>query len=72
MPRYAYTMGIRTIMQARRIVVVVAGADKAKIVRRAFFGDITPEVPASVLQLHRDVIVVADEAALAMCDGAAE
>lgn len=71
-PRYAYTMGIRTIMQARRIVVVVAGADKAKIVRRAFFGDITPEVPASVLQLHRDVIVVADEAALAMCDGAAE
>ncbi len=63
-PRQAYTMGIRTIMQAKKILVVVSGADKAAIVKTAFFGEITPQVPASVLQLHNDVTIVADEAAL--------
>jgi len=63
-PRQAYTMGIGTIMLAKKILVVVSGADKAAIVKKAFFGTITPEVPASVLQLHRDVTIVADEAAL--------
>lgn len=63
-PRQAYTMGIKTIMQAKKILVVVSGADKAAIVKEAFFGPITPKVPASVLQLHGDVTVVADEAAL--------
>ncbi|MCM1173997.1 MAG: glucosamine-6-phosphate deaminase [Blautia sp.] len=63
-PRQAYTMGVGTIMLAKKILVVVSGADKAAIVKKAFFGAITPEVPASVLQLHRDVIVIADEAAL--------
>ena len=63
-PRQAYTMGIKTIMMARKILVVVSGADKAAIVKKAFFGAITPEVPASVLQLHQDVTIVADEAAL--------
>ena len=57
-------MGIKTIMMARKILVVVSGADKAAIVKKAFFGAITPEVPASVLQLHPDVTIVADEAAL--------
>ena len=64
-PREAYTMGIKTIMSARRILIVVSGADKADIVKKAFFGPITPQVPASVLQLHPDVTLVADEAALA-------
>lgn len=63
-PRQAYTMGIQTIMQARKILVVVSGAEKAAIVKEAFFGPITPKVQASVLQLHSDVILVADEAAL--------
>lgn len=63
-PKQAYTMGIQTIMQAKKVLVVVSGADKAAIVKEAFFGKITPKVQASVLQLHRDVIVVADEAAL--------
>ena len=63
-PRQAYTMGIQTIMQARKILVVVSGAEKAAIVKEAFFGPITPKVQASVLQLHHDVILVADEAAL--------
>lgn len=64
-PREAYTMGIKTIMSARRILIVVSGAEKADIVQKAFFGPITPQVPASVLQLHPDVTLVADEAALA-------
>ena len=63
-PRYAYTMGIRDIMQARRVVMVVSGAGKAEIVKRAFRGPITPRVPASILQLHQDFTLVADEAAL--------
>ncbi|MGN0377840.1 MAG: glucosamine-6-phosphate deaminase [Suilimivivens sp.] len=65
-PRQAYTMGIKTIMQAKKILVVVSGEDKAAIVKEAFFGPITPKVQASVLQLHNDVTVVADEAALAL------
>ena len=63
-PRQAYTMGIKSIMQAKRILVVVSGADKADIVAKAFTGPVTPEVPASVLQLHNDVTLVGDEAAL--------
>lgn len=65
-PRQAYTMGIKTIMQAKKILVVVSGEDKAKIVKEAFFGPITPKVQASVLQLHNDVTIVADEAALSL------
>ena len=65
-PRYAYTMGIRNIMHARKILMVVSGADKAEAVKRAFFGPITPEVQASILQLHTDVTLVADEAALSL------
>ena len=63
MPTQAYTMGIRSIMQARKIIVAVNGADKAEILRSVICGKITPEVPASILQLHRDVTIVADEAA---------
>ena len=63
-PKQAYTMGIKTIMQAKKILIVASGEDKADIVRDAFFGPITPKVPASVLQLHNDVTLVADEAAL--------
>lgn len=63
-PREAYTMGIKSIMQAKKIVVIVCGESKKEIVKRAFLGPITPEVPASVLQLHNDVTLVSDEAAL--------
>ncbi len=64
-PTEAYTMGIKSIMQAKKIVVIVSGESKNEIVKKAFHGPITPEVPASVLQLHNDVILVGDEAALA-------
>jgi len=65
-PRQAYTMGIGTIMAARRILMVVSGEAKAQTFKEAFFGDITPQVPASILQLHEDVIIVADEAAMSL------
>lgn len=63
-PRQAYTMGIRSIMLAKKIVMLVSGEAKAEILKKVVCGPITPEVPASVLQLHRDVVIVADEAAL--------
>lgn len=63
-PRQAYTMGIKNIMQARKILLVVSGEDKADILAQVLEGLITPQVPASILQLHNDVTVVADEAAL--------
>ena len=67
-PKQAYTMGIKTIMQAKKVLVVVSGADKAEIVKKAFFGPVTPQVPASILQLHSDVVIVADEAALSLVE----
>ena len=63
-PRQALTMGIRSIVLARRVLVVVSGRDKADIVRRAFLGPVTPQVPASILQLHPDVTLVGDRDAL--------
>ena len=65
-PRRAYTMGIKSIMLARRIVVVVSGEGKAAIVKEAVCGPITPQVPASVLQLHGSVTLVGDEPALSL------
>jgi len=59
-PSQAITMGVGNIMGARKIVLLVSGESKAQIVRRAFFEDVTPEVPASVLQLHADVTIIAD------------
>ena len=65
-PRQALTMGIKTIMQAKKVLVVVSGKDKAEIVKKAFTGPVTPQVPASILQMHSDVILVADEAAASL------
>jgi len=62
-PRYALTMGIQTIMMAQRIIMLVSGEAKAEILRDSLIGPITPLVPASALQLHRDVTIVADKAA---------
>ncbi len=67
-PRYAYTMGICDIMQAERVVMVVSGEAKAPVVKEAFFGPVTPRCPASILQLHKDFTLVADEAALSAID----
>ena len=63
-PRQALTMGIGCIMAARRILLIASGDDKAEALYNAFCGPITPECPASILQLHGDVVVVGDKAAL--------
>jgi len=62
-PRQAITMGIGTIMKARKILLIVNGKAKADIVKQAFLGAVTPNVPASILQLHPDVTIVGDEEA---------
>lgn len=67
-PRQAYTMGIGSIMKAKKILVVVSGEDKAEALKATICGPITPQVPASILQLHNDVTIVADEAALSKID----
>ena len=63
-PRQAYTMGIGSIMSAKKILLLVSGSSKADILARVLRGAISPDVPASILRLHPDVTVVADEEAL--------
>ena len=63
-PKQALTMGIGTIMHARSILVVASGADKAEAVAKTVAGPVTPDVPASILQLHPNVTIIGDEAAL--------
>ncbi|MBR6342732.1 MAG: glucosamine-6-phosphate deaminase [Selenomonadaceae bacterium] len=65
-PRYAISMGIKTIMMAEHVVLLANGKNKAKALYQAVCGDVTPEAPASILQLHRDVAVVVDQEAAAM------
>ena len=63
-PRQAVSMGIGTIMKAKKILLIASGEDKADAVAKAFFGPVTPEVPPSILQLHDVVVGSADRAAL--------
>ena len=67
-PRRAYSMGIQTIMKAKKILVIVSGEDKAEALKNSLFGPVTPHVPGSILQMHPDVTIVADEAALSKCN----
>ena len=57
-PRQAVTMGMMSIMQAKKILLIANGKNKQEILKKSFFGPITPRVPASILQLHPDVTVV--------------
>lgn len=66
-PRQAYTMGDQTIMNARMVLLVANGEAKAQAVHDMCFGPISPSCPASILQLHPNCVVVADEAALSLC-----
>lgn len=65
-PRLAYSMGIQTIMSARRVVMIASGEEKAWAVKEACYGAITPQVPGSILQLHPNMVLIADEAALSL------
>ena len=62
-PEKALSMGIKTIMNCRSIIFMAKGADKADIVYKALTGPVTPKVPASILQLHPDVLVLTDSKA---------
>ncbi|WP_407397754.1 glucosamine-6-phosphate deaminase [Anaerovibrio sp.] len=62
-PRYAISMGIKTIMMAEHVILLASGRNKARAVYKAVCGDVTPEAPASILQLHRDVVVILDNEA---------
>lgn len=62
-PRKAFTMGIRHIMQAKKILILASGANKADAVYKMVKGEVTEQVPASILQLHPDCTLIADEAA---------
>ena len=66
-PRQAFTMGIGTIMAAKMVLVMANGEVKAQAVHDMIYGPITPSCQASILQLHPNVVVVADEAALSLC-----
>ena len=66
MPRYAMTMGIGSIMKAKKIVLIATGASKAEAVKGMIKGEVTPQLPASVLQQHDDVVIFLDEAAAAL------
>lgn len=62
-PKRAISMGIRTIMEAKQVMVLASGPDKAKAVKKMISGPITPMVPASILQLHANALVILDRAA---------
>lgn len=66
MPGYALTMGIGDIMRARKIVLIATGASKAKAVKALVEGEVTPECPASILQLHSDVTIFLDKESAAL------
>jgi glucosamine-6-phosphate deaminase len=57
-PKKAISMGIQSIMRARKILLIANGSDKKDIVMKSVYGPITPEVPASILQLHPDCTVI--------------
>ena len=65
-PRQALTMGIKTIMQARKVLLVASGAAKAEAIKAACFGPVTPQVPGSILQMHPDCTLVGDAEALSL------
>ncbi len=65
-PRLGLTLGIGTLLQARRILLLVSGEDKAHVLNAALNGDVTERIPASALQMHPEVHVIADEPALAL------
>lgn len=66
-PQYAYSVGIGQIMQARHILLLASGKAKADALSKALYGPVTPAIPASILQFHGNVSVVADTAALSLC-----
>jgi glucosamine-6-phosphate deaminase len=67
-PRFAITMGIGTIMEARRLLLVASGKGKARAIKATLEGPVTAMVPATIVQLHRDAFIMIDEGAASECD----
>ena len=65
-PRQAFTMGLKNIMNAKKILILASGANKAKAVYGMINGEVTESLPASVLQLHPDCTLIVDEAAASL------
>lgn len=65
-PTQAYTMGCQTIMEAKAVVLIATGSNKAAIVKEAFTGEVTPKVPASILQFHKNATIIVDAEAGAL------
>ncbi|NLZ66780.1 MAG: glucosamine-6-phosphate deaminase [Clostridiaceae bacterium] len=65
-PRYAITIGIKGILCAERIVLIASGRKKAEALKAACFGPVTPKMPASILQVHPNVTVIADDEAFSL------
>lgn len=66
MPRYALTMGIDSIMKAKKIVLIATGASKAEAIKNTVEGEVTPHCPASILQKHPNCILFIDKAAASL------
>ena len=62
-PTHAVTMGIGSIMQAKRILIIATGENKANAIKQLIGGNVTPQCPASVLQFHTDVTLMLDKGA---------
>ena len=65
-PRRAFTMGPKSIMEAKKVLILAIGRNKAEAVRGMVEGEVTPDLPASILQRHPDCILIADEGAAAL------
>ena len=68
MPRYAMTMGIGSIMRSKKIFLIATGESKAKAIKAMVSGEITPQIPCSILNEHNDVVVMLDKAAASLLD----
>ncbi len=66
MPRYALTMGIKQIMSAKKIILIATGPKKSEAIKNMVKGEVTPQVPASILQNHEDVLIFLDEQAASL------
>ena len=67
-PTQAISVGMKTILQARRVIVIASGLEKAEAVRQMVSGEIVPGLPASILQLHPDTTLIVDEAASSLLE----
>ncbi len=66
MPRYAMTMGIGSIMRSKKILLIATGESKAKAIKAMVSGEITPQIPCSILNEHKDVVIMLDKAAASL------